>query len=88
MFGVCGEGIKCHFMTYFGKGKRVFGEEMFCSHRLIFKEYGSMDKKMIMEEGVRTEGSREKTIIRTSVIGIIANVLLAAFKAAIGLLTN
>ena len=47
-----------------------------------------MDKKMIMEEGVRTEGSREKTIIRTSVIGIIANVLLAAFKAAIGLLTN
>ena len=75
-------------MTYFGKGKRVFGEEMFCSHRLIFKEYGSIDKKMIMEEGVRTEGSREKTIIRTSVIGIIANVLLAAFKAAIGLLTN
>ena len=88
MFGVCGEGIKCHFMAYFGKGKRVFGEEMFCSHRLIFKEHGSMDKKMIMEEGVRTEGSREKTIIRTSVIGIIANVLLAAFKAAIGLLTN
>ena len=47
-----------------------------------------MDKKKLMEEGVRTEGSREKTIIRTSVIGIIANVLLAAFKAAIGLLTN
>ena len=47
-----------------------------------------MGKKMLMEEEVRTEGSREKTIIRTSVIGIIANVLLAAFKAAIGLLTN
>ena len=32
--------------------------------------------------------SREKTIIKTSVIGIIANVFLAAFKAAVGLMTN
>ncbi len=32
--------------------------------------------------------SREKTIIRTSIIGIIANVLLAGFKAVIGMLTN
>ena len=31
---------------------------------------------------------REKTIIRTSIIGIIANVLLAAFKAAVGLISN
>lgn len=31
---------------------------------------------------------REKTIIRTSVIGILANVFLAAFKAAIGLISN
>jgi cation diffusion facilitator family transporter len=31
---------------------------------------------------------REKTIVRTSVIGIIANVLLAAFKAAVGLLSH
>ncbi len=34
------------------------------------------------------EMSREKTIIRTSIIGIIANVLLAGFKAVIGLVTN
>lgn len=34
------------------------------------------------------ETSREKTIIRTSIIGIIANVFLAAFKAVIGLMTN
>ncbi len=34
------------------------------------------------------EATREKTIVRTSVIGIIANVLLAAFKAVIGLMTN
>ena len=34
------------------------------------------------------EASREKTIVRTSVIGIIANVLLAAFKAVVGLLSN
>ena len=32
--------------------------------------------------------NREKTIIRTSIIGIIANVLLAAFKAVIGLMTH
>lgn len=34
------------------------------------------------------EMSRDKVIIRTSVIGILANVLLAAFKAAIGILSN
>ena len=34
------------------------------------------------------EASREKTIVRTSVIGIIANVFLAAFKAFIGLATH
>lgn len=32
--------------------------------------------------------SREKTIVRTSIIGITANVFLAAFKAVIGLLTK
>ena len=32
--------------------------------------------------------SREKTIIKTSIIGIIANVFLAGFKAVIGLMTN
>ena len=31
---------------------------------------------------------REKIVIKTSVIGIITNVFLAAFKAAIGLLSN
>ncbi|MDO5133585.1 MAG: cation diffusion facilitator family transporter [Eubacteriales bacterium] len=31
---------------------------------------------------------REKIIVNTSIIGIIANVLLAAFKAVIGLMTN
>ncbi len=34
------------------------------------------------------ENSREKTIIRTSVIGIVANVFLAGFKAVIGLMSN
>lgn len=32
--------------------------------------------------------SREKTIIKTSIVGIIANVFLAAFKAVIGLMVN
>ena len=35
-----------------------------------------------------TANPREKTIVRTSVIGIAANVLLAAFKAATGLMSN
>ena len=34
------------------------------------------------------EFSRERTIIKTSIIGIIANVFLAGFKAVIGLMTN
>lgn len=34
------------------------------------------------------EKTRETTIIRTSVIGIAVNVLLAAFKAAVGFLSN
>ena len=34
------------------------------------------------------EDSRERTIVRTSIIGIVANVLLAAFKAVVGLMTN
>ncbi|MBQ3416325.1 MAG: cation transporter [Ruminococcus sp.] len=32
--------------------------------------------------------NREKIIVRTSVIGILANIFLAAFKAAVGLLSN
>ena len=31
---------------------------------------------------------REKIIVRTSVIGIITNVFLAAFKAAVGLISH
>ena len=35
-----------------------------------------------------TEISRDKKIIRTSIIGILANVLLATFKAVMGILSN
>ena len=38
------------------------------------------------ETAVQT--SREKVIVRTSIIGIVANVFLAAFKAVIGFLSN
>ena len=37
---------------------------------------------------LQTGSGRDKIIIRTSVIGILANVFLAAFKAAVGLVTN
>ncbi len=36
----------------------------------------------------KTTDQREKTIVRTSIIGIVANVLLAVFKAVIGLASN
>ena len=36
----------------------------------------------------KTNAAREKTIVRTSIIGIVANVFLAAFKAVIGLAAN
>ena len=36
----------------------------------------------------KMETTREKTIIKTSIIGIIANVFLAGFKAVVGLMTN
>ena len=41
-----------------------------------------------LDEVSRQEAAREKTIVRTSVIGILANVLLAGFKAAVGVLTH
>ena len=41
-----------------------------------------------VRETGENEFSREKTIIKTSIIGIIANVFLAGFKAVIGLMTN
>ena len=36
----------------------------------------------------KADSSREKVIVKTSIIGIIANVFLAGFKAVIGLITN
>ena len=41
-----------------------------------------------LEKTNSSDSSREKTIIRTSIIGIIANVFLAAFKAVIGIMTH
>ncbi len=40
------------------------------------------------ERNAVSGSGRESTIIRTSIVGIAANVLLAAFKAAVGLLSN
>ena len=42
----------------------------------------------ISEESSVNDVSREKTIIKTSIVGITANVFLAAFKAVIGLMTH
>lgn len=50
-----------------------------------------MSKKFYTSEDAAAEKetqSRDRIIVRTSVIGIIANVFLAAFKAAVGLLSH
>jgi len=42
-----------------------------------------------VDEGLKTIAkNREKTIIKTSIIGIIANVFLSAFKAGVGFISN
>lgn len=41
-----------------------------------------------MNQTSSTEASRDAVIIRTSIIGIAANLFLAAFKAVVGLLSN
>ena len=40
------------------------------------------------KEDHKMNENRDKTIIRTSIIGILVNILLAAFKAAVGLLSH
>ena len=42
----------------------------------------------LSEVSIVNDTSREKTIVKTSIIGIIANVFLAAFKAVIGIMTH
>jgi cation diffusion facilitator family transporter len=44
-----------------------------------------MEKEQTMEEST---GSRDSVIIRTSVIGILTNVFLAAFKAVVGIVSH
>ena len=47
-----------------------------------------MNESMNSNVAEATELTREKTIVKTSIIGIVANVFLAAFKAAVGLMAN
>ena len=47
-----------------------------------------MSEDLSRSRAETTVNSREKTIVRTSVIDIVANVFLAGFKAVVGLMTN
>jgi cation diffusion facilitator family transporter len=47
-----------------------------------------MSERINPEQNPANGQTREKTIIKTSLIGIIANVFLAAFKAVVGLMSN
>lgn len=46
------------------------------------------EKNVTQDRGMASGSQREATIVRTSVLGIAANVLLAAFKAAVGIATR
>ena len=48
----------------------------------------SMKKQMLSADSPQQELSREAVIVRTSVIGILANVFLASFKAGVGILSH
>ncbi len=52
------------------------------------KDYKGMTVDSLEEETMSKETSRDRIIIRTSVIGIAANVFLAVFKALVGVITN
>ena len=47
-----------------------------------------MSEKESSYSTVQTTENRDRVIVRTSVIGILANLFLAAFKAAVGLLSH
>ena len=51
---------------------------------IIFPEEFFMDDVMVHAN----DGSRDKKVIRTSVIGILANLMLAGFKAVVGLFSS
>jgi len=50
--------------------------------------FTQLNEGKVMAQQELDAAGREKVIVRTSVIGIAANVLLAAFKAAVGLAAN
>ncbi len=56
-------------------------------NRLIKQEQNELIQSAERENG-RIKSNRSQKIIRTSIIGIVANVLLAAFKAAVGILAS
>ena len=48
----------------------------------------SKDDNILKNEDPGMKKNRDAVIVRTSIIGIIANVFLAAFKAFVGLTSN
>ncbi len=56
--------------------------------KIKFKQGEKMGKFKKTKERTDAEVNRERIIIRTSIVGIVANVFLAGFKAVIGLLSN
>lgn len=74
-----------HLFYYFPCKAAIEGKVCLCYTKDIMSSGGHiMDVKNVNDQ----VQSRDKVIVRTSVIGIVTNVLLAAFKAVVGLLSN
>ena len=41
-----------------------------------------------MADIIKESENRDKVIVRTSIVGIVANIFLAAFKAVVGILSH
>lgn len=72
-------GLWYHYSVNIKKQEKLKKGAMLCMYNKKVHSTKEAEKSIV---------SREKTIIRTSIIGIVANIFLVAFKAVIGLLSN
>lgn len=56
--------------------------------KLADQEMYGVEQEALPSTPSKAPSNRDKEIVRTSIIGIIANIFLAAFKAAVGIFTN
>ncbi len=86
---ICPSFFSPFLLTYFSQYNTIIMYSLFYHFgfsvlKILFSERDMESTDNIKEAAAR----RDRVIVRTSVIGIIANVFLAGFKAAVGLIAN